>query len=199
MRFYSLLLLFFSLTVLGQNQDVNQVLNAGQVAKMAVFPGCEIYHENKDLRNCFAKRIAKNIAKRFNVDRTDPFSIPKRKYSVFIEFIVTKDGYLDDFAYHSGDKEIAREAIRTLVSTSQYLKNNNLVIQPAISYEGKPVSLSFRIPVSFINTGYKESDWIDYYFKEGNSVQEILIKLKDKQGISNFTEEEVKEHLSIQD
>lgn len=196
MKNYLLLLLLVSISLFAQEKDFSTPLVISHVEKMAVFPGCEEYEDagKKELIKCFASRLGKEIVKFLDTEFPTIYE-PKKKLIAKLEFIANTDGYLDEYTFHSGDIEFRDQAIEAIEKTSNYLKEKGLKIKPALLGNGNEVSIIFHQTLGLQNPSYDDSDWVIYYHIKGFAPEEILQKMEEEQGITDFTLKDVRKKL----
>ena len=95
-----------------EGEDI--ILDWVKLEQMPVFPGCEKYKgNNAKLKLCFNKKIQKFILKNLDRDVIEE-SNGQGTVSVYISFIIDKNGKVTGIQTRSQNKSLAREAERVL-------------------------------------------------------------------------------------
>lgn len=108
--------------------------------KMVIFPGCEIYIENRALRNCMSKRVGRHVVRRFNTDIASELGL-FGKQKIVVKFKVDEKGDVADINAKAAHPALAAEAVRVIKLLPP--------IKPAVK-DDKPVALPFSLPISFL-------------------------------------------------
>ena len=168
-NFFFLFLLFYNF-IYSQNSDV---YTARQVTKMAVFPGCEKFTSNIDLRDCFTEKLTKQLSK--DLDPQIEFFLGFRTNAIVakLEFVVSKQGKLIEVkSIVGGNSQLGNKAVESLVNYSK-----RLTIQPAILENNEPVNLIFQLPIkyNFPNLWNKEIS----IFEESNTQELVYLTIHE--------------------
>ena len=107
------------------------------IENVPVYPGCENV-EKDQLRTCFQDKINKHILKNFRYPEiAQEMGIQGR---VYVNFVISKEGYITNIKMRGPDKNLEKEAHRII----SLLPN----ITPG-KQRGKPVNVPFSIPIVF--------------------------------------------------
>ena len=174
-----LLFLLFNSFVFSQEAETYSVR---QVTKMAVFPGCEKFTENEDLRKCFQEKLNKPLEKDLDSQIEDFLSMRMNVLISIIQFIVSKEGRFKGIEQVRGNTELGKRVVIALENFT-----NKIILEPALIENNKPVNLIFQLPVKyaffdiwkkeleiFENIGAKEIVYVT--LNDSNEKYEIRLK-----------------------
>lgn len=109
------------------------------VEKSPEFPGCYA-DKNEELRVCMSENIKTHIANNFNVFLKPNSRVKKGNQRINIQFIINKNGFVDDIKVKAKFKELEKEAIRVIKSLPKMTPGKN----------GKEsVDVLFLLPMTF--------------------------------------------------
>ncbi|MEN8137376.1 MAG: energy transducer TonB [Bacteroidota bacterium] len=109
------------------------------VEDLPLFPGCEHIKDKKQQESSFWKEISKHVRKHFKYPEIAKEMGIEGK--VYVQFIIKKDGSVDNIIIARGvDKSLDNESLRIVKKLPK--------LTPA-KQRGKPVSVSFILPITF--------------------------------------------------
>jgi hypothetical protein len=111
----------------------------GLLELFPIYPNCEVYYTNKDLKKCMGKQIGMHLNKSFNTDIAGEHNITG-KNRILIKFKINKTGEIMDIEAETPHEVFRQEAIRIV----KMLPNS----KPGI-VRGEPVVVPFTIPLVF--------------------------------------------------
>lgn len=109
------------------------------VEMVPVFPGCETLINNNARKECMSTEINKLINKRFNTSLAEELNLTG-KQSIYVTFIVNKNGQVADVqvrAPHPRLEKEARRVVNLIPNLSPGMQNN------------KPVNVMYSLPIIF--------------------------------------------------
>lgn len=122
------------------------------VAKMAVFPGCEKAGKSKeDFQNCLSKQLNRELGSQLNNFHTiaDRYNIDKANTK--LQFIVDTQGKIVQIKALGGNSpQFTEEAQAALKRIAEKMAQRGKFIQPAEMNDGTKVNMSFSVPVQFM-------------------------------------------------
>jgi protein TonB len=83
------------------------------IEKMPIFPGCEKYTTNDQLRQCMSKKVARLINKSFNTSLGSEHGV-KGKQKIYAQFTINKNGEVVNVNARGPHPAFEDEAIRVL-------------------------------------------------------------------------------------
>jgi len=109
------------------------------VQSLPVFPGCEKYSDKKKQLECFSKKIAKHINKKFDTDIAAENGI-SGKQRVNVSFVIDKSGNVVDVQARAPHPALQKEAIKAV---------NSLPKMTPAKQGYKDVPVRYALPISF--------------------------------------------------
>lgn len=102
-----------------------------------VFPGCETLSNNNDRKKCMSNEISKLISKRFDISIAETLNL-NGKQSIYVTFIVNKNGQITDVQVRAPHPRLEKEAKRVV----------NLIpkLSPGMQND-KPVNVMYSLPI----------------------------------------------------
>lgn len=107
------------------------------VEMVPVFPGCEALSNNNARKECMSNEISKLISKKFDTSITETLNL-SGKQSIYVTFIVNKNGQIADVqvrAPHPRLEKEARRVVALIPKLSPGMQNN------------KPVNVMYSLPI----------------------------------------------------
>lgn len=118
-------------------EDVNIPVNF--VQKVPVYPGCEKYKDNEDLRNCLNDKINKLIQRKFNTNLANDYGFSGMQ-KIDVAFKIDKTGRVSDIQTRSPHPKLDKEAERVI---------NLLPIMTPAKQNDKNVGVIYNLPIKF--------------------------------------------------
>ncbi|MDQ7917007.1 energy transducer TonB [Mesonia sp. MT50] len=109
------------------------------VEMVPVFPGCEIYKTEAEIRNCFSSQIAKMIKKKFDGDLAAELDLHGEQ-RIYVKFTINELGLVENIRTRSVNEILAKEAKRVVELLPQ--------MKPA-QQQDKKVSVNYSLPIIF--------------------------------------------------
>lgn len=109
------------------------------VPEVPIYPGCE-KGTRAQKRACFEKNVGKFISKKFNTDLATQLGLPSGKQSIHVQFIITKSGDIEIIGARADYKRLEKEGKRVVNLLPQMTPGKR---------NGKPVKVSYMVPISF--------------------------------------------------
>lgn len=123
----------------------NDTISFANVEEVPVFPGCESFSSQDELKACMQQKITEHVNSKFRFKAVKAYAKDKVNY-IYVAFVINKNGEIVDIAGRAKHEKLAEEAER-VVSKLPNLK-------PAKA-EGKPVNVSYVLPIVFENRSKK--------------------------------------------
>jgi len=123
----------------------NDTISFANVEEVPVFPGCENFSSQDELKACMQQKITEHVNSKFRFKAVKAYAKDKVNY-IYVAFVINKNGEIVDIAGRAKHEKLAEEAER-VVSKLPNLK-------PAKA-EGKPVNVSYVLPIVFENRSKK--------------------------------------------
>ena len=113
-------------------------IDFNNVEIVPIYPGCEFYIKNQQLKSCFQEKIQIHIFKNFRY----PKIAQKKKIQgrVFVQFIIGTGGYIDQIRARGPDPMLEAEAKRIVSLIPKLIPGR---------VDGKAVRVPFSIPITF--------------------------------------------------
>ncbi|MDT0293455.1 energy transducer TonB [Mesonia ostreae] len=111
-----------------------------RVVEMApVFPGCEVYETQEEIRACFSSQIGQSIKNKFDGDLAAKLHLSGEQ-RIYVNFTVNELGIVENIKTRSVSEALAEEAKRVV---------NLLPKMKPAQQQGKKVSVSYSLPIIF--------------------------------------------------
>lgn len=130
----------------------NTIYNVRDVAKVAVFPGCESAGNNeKELLRCMSASLQKQLG-----DQLEDFNAIAQRYNVNLaktrlQFVVDKNGRITQIKAAKGNSpEFDREAKAALDRIAKRMANRKQFLQAAELDDGSKVNMNFSLPIQYL-------------------------------------------------
>ena len=105
-----------------------------------IFPGCEKL--DKDLQKlCLQNQIKKHVAKSFNTKIVRRLNLEPGKKKVYVQFKISKEGFIVDVRARGPHKEIEMEGIRVVESLPNMIPGKQ---------KGRNVGVKYTLPITFL-------------------------------------------------
>ncbi len=118
-------------------QDLEDPIPFAVVESVPIFPGCESFTDNDDLKDCFQEQLLKFVSQ--NYVYNEAARQLKIQGRIIVSFVVEKNGQVSSIqVIRSVDPWLDEEAIRVISGLPR--------ISPA-KQRGKPVRMSFVVPI----------------------------------------------------
>ncbi len=117
----------------------NETVPFASLEKVPVYPGCEIYQTNLDLKKCLSQKLREFVSHNFHVSvgKSSPLAGRQR---ISIQFRINKEGKVDDVKARGPHPALEREAKRVMADVP--------AMKPGIE-KGKPVGVLYSLPIIF--------------------------------------------------
>lgn len=109
------------------------------VEMVPVFPGCEVYESQAEIKACFSSKIAKMIKKKFDGNLAAELNLHGEQ-RIYVKFTVNELGLVENIEVKSLSQELANEAKRVVKLLPQ--------MKPA-QQQNKEVSVNYSLPIIF--------------------------------------------------
>jgi len=110
------------------------------VPNVPIYPGCENKETRAQKKACFEKKVGRFISRKFNTDLAAQLGLPSGKQKIFVQFVITKSGDIEIKGARANHKRLEKEGKRVV----------NLLPQMTPGMKnGKPVNVSYMVPISF--------------------------------------------------
>jgi len=110
-----------------------------KVEMVPVFPGCEVYETQEEIKSCFSSQIAKVIKKKFDGDLAAELNL-QGEQRIYVTFTVNDLGLVENIKARSKHNELASEAKRVVKLLPQ--------MKPG-QQQDKKVSVNYSLPIIF--------------------------------------------------
>lgn len=110
-----------------------------KVEMAPVFPGCEIYETQEEIKSCFSSQIAKIIKKKFDGDLAAELNL-RGEQRIYVTFTVNDKGWVENIKTRSIHDELSNEAERVVKLLPK--------MQPG-QQQDKKVSVRYSLPIIF--------------------------------------------------
>ena len=110
-----------------------------KVEMVPVFPGCEIYDTQAEIKSCFSSQIAKMIKRKFDGDLAAELNLHGEQ-RIYVTFTVNDLGLVENIKARSKHNELASEAKRVVKLLPQ--------MKPG-QQQDKKVSVNYSLPIIF--------------------------------------------------
>lgn len=139
MKYY--LLLFFGLyfipAVAQETSDTEVPFDI--IERVPIYPGCEEYKSNHELKDCMSQKVAEHIGENFDVSIGGTLGLEGRQ-RIEVLFTVDNQGYVVDIKARGPHPLLAEEAQRTVQSMPQMIPGEQ---------KGEPVAVLYSLPIVF--------------------------------------------------
>jgi protein TonB len=109
------------------------------VQDVPIFPGCEVYKDNKERRSCMQKKLAKFIGKHFDTRLAQDLGLDGR-HVIYTKFKISHTGDVIFMGARNPNPELTKEAERVI---------EKLPIMIPGKQNDKPVDVIFGLPINF--------------------------------------------------
>ena len=109
------------------------------VPEVPIYPGCE-KGTRAQKKACFEKKVGKFISKKFNTDLANQLGLSSGKQSIYVQFVITKSGEIEIKGARANHKRLEKEGKRVVNLLPQMTPGKK---------NGKPVNVSYMVPISF--------------------------------------------------
>lgn len=109
------------------------------IEKMPIFPGCEKYTTNDQLRQCMSKKVGKLIHKQFNKELGSQYGITG-KQKIYAQFTIDKNGNVINI--------MARAPHPVLEGETKRVLNKIPKMTPGLQ-KNVPVGVLYSLPITF--------------------------------------------------
>lgn len=120
-------------------KELVNTFNLTELGTLPRFKGCRGKDSNK-LRKCLGKKITEIIAKNFDTTVGDRTNLPDGIHRIFVKFIISKRGFVENIQVEAPHPLLKEEAIRVMKLIPE--------IKPG-ELDGKPVSVFYNLPITF--------------------------------------------------
>ncbi|AOW20887.1 energy transducer TonB [Urechidicola croceus] len=110
-----------------------------KIEDVPVFPGCE-KGNNEQKKNCFRKKMAKHISKKFNGNLAQQLGLSEGKKVIHVQFIITKNGEIQIDKVRAPHPRLEKEGARVI---------NTLPKMTPGKQRGNPVNVKYIQPITF--------------------------------------------------
>lgn len=124
---------------------------ARDVTKMAIFPGCEKFENDKNKAQlCIAEKLQNELSTQLDGFKQKAERFQIREAKARLQFIVNKKGEIVDIqAMRGGNAELNKESKEALERIARKMVQQKRHIQPAKFSDGTPVNIVLAIPIQF--------------------------------------------------
>ena len=109
------------------------------IEKVPVYPGCEMFKSNLELKNCMSRKVAEHIGENFDVSITKTLELVGRQ-RIEVLFTVDSQGYVVDIKARGPHPLLEDEAKRTVQSIPQMTPGEQ---------KGEAVAVLYSLPIIF--------------------------------------------------
>jgi periplasmic protein TonB len=130
------------------NQTEEGLVDAESITVPAIFPGCEKFTDKKKILSCFNEKINQEIT--YFLEGEDW----KKKSVEQIYFEIDRQGNISNVKFLTGPKindGLATKSLSKIAMDFNKRTNPKRRIQPGVNAFGKPQSVQYSIPVSFLD------------------------------------------------
>lgn len=120
-----------------EDDDVMEYI--ATVPEVPIYPGCE-KGTRAEKKACFEKKVGKFISRKFNTDLAAQLGLPSGKQKIYVQFVITKSGKIEIKGARANHKRLEKEGERVVNLLPQMI--------PGMK-NGKPVKVSYMVPISF--------------------------------------------------
>jgi hypothetical protein len=110
------------------------------IEKPPIYPGCENLSDKKELQKCFQKSVSKHIRKNFDIKLANSLDLEAGKKRVSVQFIINKNGEIENIKARAPHQELQEEAIRIVKLLPQMIAGEK---------DGKKVKVRYNLPIVF--------------------------------------------------
>ena len=107
---------------------------------MPIYPGCEKFSSNTELRQCMSKKIARLVQRKFNTDLAGDLGLSPGKKKIYIQFKITKTGGIEIVGARAPHPRLEKEAKRVVMLLPKMTPGRQ---------RGRPVNVTYMLPISF--------------------------------------------------
>lgn len=109
------------------------------VPEVPIYPGCE-KGTRAEKKACFEKKVGKFISRKFNTDLAEQLGLSSGKQKIYVQFVIAKSGEIKIKEARASHKRLEKEGKRVV---------NLLPKMTPGKKNGKPVNVSYMVPISF--------------------------------------------------
>lgn len=134
--------LLFAILIISPYVVIGQEVPFRVIDEVPIYPGCE-RGSNAEKRNCMSENIAQFVSRKFNTDIAEDLGL-SGKQRINVIFKIDKNGNVVDVRASGPHPILEKEAVR-VVKMLPKMKPGRI--------EGKPVIVSYALPISFVVQG----------------------------------------------
>ena len=108
------------------------------IQDVPVFPGCT--GNNKELKDCFTKKVTEHFSKHFDVGLASELGLAIGKKRLYVVFTICKKGTVQNVRTRGPHPRLEKEVTDIIASLPK--------MKPG-KQRGKPVGVSYSIPITF--------------------------------------------------
>ncbi|QTD36555.1 energy transducer TonB [Polaribacter batillariae] len=108
------------------------------IEKVPIYPGCK--GNNKELKDCFTKKITEYFGSKFNVNLATELGLSEGKKKIFVVFRVDQNGKVSDVKARAPHKVLETEVVSIISSLPKMTPGKQ---------RGRAVGVSYSIPITF--------------------------------------------------
>ena len=108
------------------------------IENVPVYPGCK--GNNKDLKDCFTKKVTEFFGKRFDINLASELGLEPGKKKLFVIFTINKLGNIVNVRARGPHPRLEKEVVEII---------NALPTMTPGKQRGTPVGVSYSIPITF--------------------------------------------------
>ncbi|MFK5878388.1 MAG: M56 family metallopeptidase [Flavobacteriaceae bacterium] len=124
------------------NEDVPFAI----IDKAPIFPGCE---DSDNLKDCLNTSLRNFVVANFNADLGKNLGLEPGKQKIYVQFKITKNGTVEILGARAAHKDLEAEARRVVNLLPKMIPGEQ---------KGKPVNVTYMLPISFMVDGVVEED-----------------------------------------
>ncbi len=111
----------------------------GVIEHFPVYPGCDVYLREMELRNCMSQNISKFVFNKFNTSFAGDMNLDG-KQKIYVIFKIDETGGVKDIRARAAHRALEAEATRVIALLPK--------MKPGL-VRGNPVELPFSLPIVF--------------------------------------------------
>lgn len=130
---------FILISAVSFGQESQNQVSFDTIERVPIYPDCESFITNSDLKKCMTHSITDHISRRFNIATGAASNLTGRQ-RINIQFRINKNGKVDNIVANGDHPSIEKEATRVMKSLPKMIPGEQ---------RGKPVGVLYSLPLIY--------------------------------------------------
>ncbi|MEN8776963.1 MAG: energy transducer TonB [Polaribacter sp.] len=122
-----------------EEEEIEEDIPFLMIESVPVYPGCK--GNNKQLRDCFTKKITQFFGKKFDVNLSQELGLSNGKKRLYVVFRIDKKGHVVDVKARAPHPVLEKEVKQIISSLPKMTPGKQ---------RDKPVTVSYSLPITFL-------------------------------------------------